>query len=200
MKKFVLLIALALFVFNANAQEKPTKDSGAVSFGAKAGVNFATITGDETSGVDARTSFHVGGVVEIPVSDVFSVQPELLYSSQGAKYKEEDIDVELKLDYLNLPIMAKFYVGEGFSLEAGPQIGIMLSSKFEVEGISAEIDEATKDIDFGLNFGLGYKMATGLTLGARYNLGLTNFWDSEGSESVDNKNGVIQISIGYFFN
>ena len=84
MKKLLLFAAVAVFgLSNVNAQE--------VKFGAKAGVNFATITGDETSGVDSRTAFHIGGVAEIVISEKFSFQPELLYSGQGAKesYSEE---------------------------------------------------------------------------------------------------------------
>ena len=85
-----------------------------------------------TDGTDSKTSFHIGGVVEIPISDSFSVQPELLYSSQGAKAESSfGGDVDFKLSYLNLPIMAKYYVAENFSLEAGPQVGLLLSAKVE---------------------------------------------------------------------
>ena len=129
MKKLLLFAAVAVFgLSNVNAQE--------VKFGAKAGVNFATITGDETSGVDSRTAFHIGGVAEIVISEKFSFQPELMYSGQGAKesYSEEGYseDYTYKLDYLNVPLMAKFYVAEGFSLEAGPQIGLGISATFNL--------------------------------------------------------------------
>ena len=110
--------------------------------------------------------------------------------------------------------MAKFYVAEGFSLEAGPQIGFLLSSKLDYEGVgpgysessTEDLKDFTKGIDFGLNFGLGYKMESGLNFGARYNLGLSNFWDLPsdidpefGISDFKNKNSVIQLSVGYFF-
>ncbi len=108
MKKLLLCAAVAVFAFtNVNAQE--------VKFGAKAGVNFASITGDGTDDVKSRISFHVGGVAEIMISENFSVQPELLYTSIGAKdeYSEsfagETVEFKevYKLDYISLPIMAK---------------------------------------------------------------------------------------------
>ena len=192
MKKSFLIIAIIVFgLTNLNAQE--------VKFGAKTGLNLASITGDETDGIESRTAFHVGAVAEISVSDKFSVQPELLYSAQGAKDSFEGIDVDAKIDYLNLPIMAKYYVAEGFSLELGPQVGFLLSAKAEGGGESIDFKDETKGIDFGANFGVGYKLESGLNFGARYNLGLSNINDGEDSDDFKNQNSVIQLSVGYFF-
>lgn len=214
MKKLFIITAIVLFGFtNVNAQD--------INFGAKAGVNFASISGDDTDDLDGRTSFHVGIVAEIVISDKFSVQPELLYSSQGAtsedSYTEVGINIKeegtVKLDYINLPIMAKFYVGEGFSLEAGPQIGFLMNSEFEMKftasgaGVSESLSETEdlkdhlKGIDFGLNFGVGYKMENGLNFGARYNLGLSDANDDPEFFDTDSsfKNSVIQAYVGFFF-
>lgn len=190
-------MVLAVFCYNANAQDSSTSGLEGVNFGVKAGVNFATIAGDETDDIKLKTAFHVGLVTEIPVSDSFSVQPELLYSAQGTKGDEGDD--ELKMDYINIPVMAKFYVDEGFSIEAGPQVGFLVSSELEIDGQTEDIKDEMSSIDFGLNFGLGYKLETGLCFGARYNLGLSNIWDFEGSDDFKNQNSVIQISVGYFF-
>lgn len=186
--------------------------SNAQQFGVKAGLNLATITGDFTDDVDGRASLHFGVVAEFKISDVFSFQPELIYSSQGAKetyyydYNEYDEDV-YKLDYLNIPLMAKFYVAKGFSLEAGPQIGFLLAAKDKyVEYYNGDTFSGTEDmidymktIDFGLNFGVGYKLDNNLNFGARYNLGLSDIWDDSEGGIFNQKNGVFQISVGYFF-
>ena len=145
----------------------------------------------------SKTSFHLGVVAEISISDKFSVQPELLYSAQGAK--QDGGDGELKLDYINIPVMAKFYVAEGFSLEAGPQVGFLMSAKSEEGGESVDVKDLFKGIDFGIDFGLGYKMESGLNFGARYNLGLSNLWDVPSDFNVKNQNSVMQLYVGYFF-
>ncbi|HEX9826031.1 MAG TPA: porin family protein [Flavobacteriaceae bacterium] len=180
MKKLFLFAAVAVFGFTMNAQE--------VTFGAKAGVNFASLGGDDSDGLDGLTSFHVGGVVVIGVSEKFAIQPELLYSSQGASYDGGD----LKLDYINVPVLAKFTVAEGFSIEAGPQIGFLVSAKDDGE----DVKDFLKSTDFSAALGLGYELETGLNFGARYNLGLGNVLDDDGG---DLKNNVIQLFVGYNF-
>ncbi len=195
MKKLILFAALAIFVIaNSNAQ---------VNFGAKAGVNFADITGEEVDSFSGLTSFHVGFVAEIMISEQFAFQPELLYSAQGSDWSEDDgFEGTTKLDYLNIPLMAKYYVAEGFSLEAGPQIGLLLSAKDVEEGEEDfDLKDFVKGTDFGVNLGLGYKMESGLNFGARYNLGLSDNLDVDEfeAEGAEYKNSVIQVSVGYFF-
>jgi long-subunit fatty acid transport protein len=206
MKKFLFCAAIAVFgLWNVNAQE--------VKFGVKAGLNLASISGDDTEDLDGRTSFHFGGIAEIKLSDKFSFQPELLYSAQGAKSSYEDQfekeEATIKLDYINLPLMAKYYVAEGFSIEAGPQIGFLMNSEADYDYIDKEdpefsesgtedLKDEIKGIDFGFNLGFGYKLEGGLNFGARYNLGLSDLWDVDNG-GIKNQNSVIQISIGYMF-
>ncbi|MBQ0733284.1 porin family protein [Aquimarina celericrescens] len=202
MKKLLVFAVLASFSLVATAQEET------IRFGAKAGINFASLNGDGTDDLDGRTSFHLGAVVEIPLSEKFAFAPELVYSAQGAKVEETGFEQTTKLDYLNLPLMAKYYVAPGLSLHAGPQIGFLLSANAEGEetfnGETIEFDEDIKDafksIDFGLNFGAGYQLPAGIFFDARYNLGLTDLADDR-PDGDDNKikNGVVQISVGYKF-
>jgi len=195
MKKFLIFTAIILFGFSS------VKAQG-VLFGAKAGVNFSTITSDEFDSFDGRTAFHLGFVAEVPICETFSFQPEFLYSSQGSDYSETDLEGTVKLDYLNVPLIGKYYVAEGFSLEAGPQIGLLLSAtdKGEFDGGSYDDDikDFIKGIDFGINFGVGYKLDSGLNFGARYNLGLSDVNDDY-EEGGTYKNGVIQAYLGFFF-
>ena len=191
MKKLMLLAAVAVFgLSSVDAQE--------VKFGAKAGVNFASIGGDETDGQKSRTAFHVGGVAEIGISDKFFVQPELLYSSVGTKFDEGD--GEFKLDYISIPVMAKYMVADGFALEAGPQFSLLMSAKAEGGGESVDVKDFVKGLDLGVGVGASYRMETGLNFGLRYALGLSNINDGEGSDDFKNQNNVFQFSVGYFFN
>ena len=189
MKKLILLVAIALIGFNVNAQ--------GVDFGVKAGANFANIGGDETDDYGSRTSFHFGVTAGIAVSDNFSVQPELVYSSQGATFDFEGIDGDVQLNYLNLPIMAQFQVADGFSVEVGPQFGFLMSANLKVDDEEEDIKDELKGLDLAAGIGVNYAMASGLNFGARYNLGLSNV--NDGDDDIKNQNNVIQVSIGYRF-
>lgn len=195
MKKLLFITASMLFGLTfMNAQD--------VNFGAKAGANFSTISSDNFDSFDSRTAFHLGLVAEIMFSDTFAFQPELVYSSQGSDYSETGLEGTVKLDYLNVPLIAKYYVAEGFSLEAGPQIGLLLSATDEGEFDGGSYDEDIKDfvkgIDLGVNLGVGYKLDSGLNFGARYNIGLVDVND-EYEEGGTYKNSVLQAYIGFFF-
>lgn len=192
MKKNLLMIVMMLLLSSSLIAQS-------WDFGVKGGLNFASISGDDTSDVDSRTSFYIGGFAEVKLSDKFAFQPELLYSSQGASSSEDGEDVDLKMDYLTIPMMAKYYVAENFSLEMGPQIGFLLSSDFELMGVSVDFKDYMKGVDFGLNFGLGYEFNK-FVINGRYNVGLSNIWDDEEMfGDVKNQNSVIQIGIGYKF-
>ena len=155
--------------------------------------NEKIITIAETSG--SRTGLHIGGVAEFKLSETFSVQPELLYSMQGSKEDFEGIEVENKFDYLNIPIMAKYYLMEGLSIEAGPQVGFLMSAKAEDE----DIKDGFKSIDFALNGGVAYDLPMGVFFQARYSAGLNNIYDGEGSDDYKITNNVISVSVGYKF-
>lgn len=184
MKKLLIVSVLTIFGFtNIQAQD--------IQFGAKLGLNFSTITGDTPDNAEWITSIINGGIyAEIPLNEKFSFQPEVMYSRQGFSI-DEDI---ISLDYLNVPLMGKYYVTKGLSLEAGPQIGFLLSAKND----GFNLKDNYKTLDFGLNFGLGYKLDNGLNFGARYNVGLSNISDdSFGNTTI--RNSTVQVMIGYSF-
>ena len=183
MKKILLLAVVTVLGFtNVNAQE--------IKFGAKGGLNFASISGDNTKDIKTVTSFNFGVLSEIPISEKFSFQPELMYSGQGFSFNDDTI----ALSYLNIPLMGKYYLTKGLSVEAGPQIGFLFSAKND----KTDIKDSFNTFDFGANFGLGYKLDNGLNFGVRYNLGLTDINNLD-NYSGKNKNGVLQVSVGYFF-
>ncbi len=166
-----------------------------ILIGAKAGLNLATLQPDLPDPA-TRTSIHLGGMAELPINEVFSIQPELLYSSQGVKDDSDDDEV-VRLNYISLPILAKYYVAEAVSIEAGPQLGFLLSAEVEDNGETVDIKDNTKSVDFGLAIGAAYKHESGLNFGLRYFMGSDINDISEDPEKF--KNRVFQISIGYFF-
>ncbi len=196
MKKIILVALAAIVSTGAFAQK--------FEWGVKAGLNLAKITDAEDT--KFRTGVAAGVFGEYVINDLFGVQAELLYSMQGAK-PGDDIelgvdDAVMKLDYINLPILAKFYVLEGLSVEVGPQFSFLASSKLKgkSEGVSAEVDmddiegiEMNK-FDIGAAMGLSYKFNFGLDVFARYNLGFIEI-----AKDADSKNGVISVGVGYRF-
>lgn len=193
MKKTLLVLA-AFFAFGvaANAQDDKSSgmsSAGMVKFGPKAGLNIATVSEDNTK---ALVGFHIGGFAEIMLNDKFAIQPEVLYSAQGAK---ADVgNGEWKLGYINVPVMAKYFVAEGFSVEAGPQIGFLMTAEDE-DG--HDFKDSFETTDFGFNFGAGYALPMGLMFQARYCLGLSDIAKNNSGDAV--KNGVFQLSVGYKF-
>lgn len=194
MKKSILVIAVILMgTTYVSAQEY-------VNFGVKGGVNFSSFSGD---GYDAfndpegRTSFNLGLLAEIPLSARFSLQPEVLYSGQGFDIKSRDADnLEYKLDYINVPVLAKFYIIQGLSIEAGPQIGFLVNKEVEIPGGDVDLpDDAFNDIDFSIGLGASYKFNNFFVSG-RYNFGLTDVYDVSG---FDAKNSVFQAGVGFMF-
>ncbi len=194
MKKLILqLVTICAITFSTAQETKTSYGSSKINLGAKVGLNLATLTGDIDNN-KTLTGFHIGGMAEFLLNDSFAIQPELLFSAQGTKFDSDD---KIKLSYINVPIMAKYYATEGLSIEAGPQIGFLVNSEQEVEGRTFDFNNVS-EIDFGLNFGLGYTLHSGLNFSARYNVGLSNIIDVDGS-TEDIKNGVFQFSLGYFF-
>lgn len=185
MKKIILTAAAVLALSFANAQD--------VKFGVKGGLNIASITNSDNA--NSLTGFHVGFFAELNVSEKFTLQPEVLYSIQGAK----DSGITLNLGYINLPIMAKYYVAKDFSLEFGPQIGFLISAKAKVDGESGNVKDLLKSTDFGLNLGAAYDISKNMTVGLRYNLGLSQVQKDLDPGEPASKNSVFSVSIGYKF-
>ena len=201
MKRLLLLSFVFLLSFGGvRAQEF-------FNFGVKGGVNFATLTGDDADDLDIkmRTGFHLGVLAEFMISEKFGIQPEVLYSTQGGKADMNffddvlgNVDAELKLEYITVPVMLKYFVAPGFSLEAGPQLSFLSKSeveaKFQGETETEDMKDDTESFDFGAAFGVGYGLPQGFLVQARYVMGFSDVYTDS-----DARNSVIQLSVGWKF-
>lgn len=200
----------------SNAQDEASNSNAMdFSFGVKGGVNFATLQGDGMESPDSRTSFHVGLLAEFPIVEIFSIQVEALYSKQGAEYTNTLIvpDVnsptgvttlsnkaELQLDYINVPVLAKFYVFEGFSLEAGPQFSFLVNDEWDTQPNEeggdnpSFIRRSANSFEFGIAGGATFQTNMGLFATARYIRGISDIADD-----LDVNNAVFQLGVGYKF-
>ena len=194
MKKLMIFAVLALASLTASAQQ----EVGTWSVTPKVGVNLAKIT--DANDASMQVGLVAGADVNYQIAEKFAVSAGVFYSMQGAKdkYKEGGIsfDQKLKLDYINIPILAQFYVIPGLAIKAGIQPAFNVKHKYKVEsgGSSGETDIPNfKNFDFSIPLGASYEFSN-FVIDARYNLGLTKIVDVDGSSS---KNSVIQFTVGY---
>ncbi len=187
MKKTILSIALfSITTFVVQAQS--------VKLGVKAGINYANeigtgITINSTNyKTEAISSYHAGLVAEIGLFKGVAFQPELIYSTQGATYKNTIVEIKNELGYITIPAVLKIDLNKSFSLELGPQASFLLSEKNDFE-----VNDANT-FDFSVVGGLGLKITKSLFVQARYGLGLTEI-----SKEAQTKNSVVQVSAGILF-
>lgn len=187
MKKILLVSALALFGA-VNAQQ--------VRFGLKAGMNVSTFTGD-VENAKSLVGFQAGVFAQIPISGQFTFQPEALYSGQGAKAKEDGFSNKWTANYINIPLMVKYNIAEKFNVEAGPQVGFLVSSKLKDGGESMDVKDHMKSVDFTINVGAAYDITSDVFVGVRYGAGVSSI--IKDSEDGKARNSVFQLSVGYKF-
>jgi hypothetical protein len=172
MKKLLFTCFLLLITLNSKAQ--------GVDLGVKAGLNFASLT--DATDLDNKTGYTFGLFAGIKFSDKIGIQGDLLYSAQGV----DDID----LNYVNVPIVLRYFIISKLNVQVGPQFGFVVDDNVkELFGNNLE----KKDFDLSGIVGLGYDLPLGFRVEGRYNFGF--------SEAIDNlgKNSVFNLSVGYSF-
>jgi len=176
----IILLSLAI----ASAQQ--------THFGIKAGVNLASVGIDNGDDYNSKVGLHIGGLAHIHISQHFALQPELTYSMQGGK----DDGTKLKLNYINIPLLAQYMTLDGFRLQTGPQIGFLTSAESETGDVEIDVKDDLSSIDFSWTFGAGYLFPSGFGIDARYNHGISNISDNDSFEA---RNRVFQFGVFYQF-
>ena len=188
--KLMAIIAAIVITGSASAQN--------VNIGIKGGLNLYNIKNDNNFEADQKVGFNLGLLGHIHLSDQWALQPEIVYSTQGAKYKTSDGTTELNLDYINIPILFQYMFDNGFRIQAGPQLGILAKAKAKDDNNSTDVKDGFEGTDIGLSFGVSYvHPPTGFGIDGRYNMGLTNINDGG---SVESMNRGVQLGVFYLFN
>ena len=208
-----MIAAMMVAVLSANAQN----EVGQITLKPTVGLNIAKITKlDDNS---TRAGLMAGVEAEYGIAENFGLTAGLFYSMQGSKQDwgtgKVDVDgipatynatLTWKTDYLNIPIMAQYYVIKGLAVKAGIQPGFCVSKKvtFEQAGSYAgeaaseketeKLKDGIKSFAFAIPVGLSYEYAN-FVLDARYNIGLTKV----AKEDFNGKHSVFSISLGYKF-
>ena len=197
MKKVFVLIAAAVVSMSAMAQ---------VQFGAKVGFDMTNFWGENVDH-GMKPSYQAGLMMEYKFNPHFAIAPEVVFASQGGKVKAVEVNLfdltitgKKKLtyntNYINVPLMLKYYVAPSFSVDFGPQVGFNVYSKATVDGETIDLKDGTKTVDFGLGLGGTYNLTENAFVQARYTLGLTKVFDEDLNKE---KNGNIQIAFGMKF-
>lgn len=185
MRKIFLFAILVSALTTAKAQ-----------FGVKAGLNIANLGGDDVDeeGKKSLMGIYGGIFYNIVAGESFSVQPELVYSAQGAKYEMSGISAKIALNYLNLTPLLR-YNSSGFFVGVGPQIGFLMSAKTKADGADDDdIKDNLKGVDFAAAIASGYEFENGFGFYGRFNYGLSSISDVS-DEKVFNR--VFQIGLRY---
>lgn len=202
MKKNFLVILLGCLLFMPQLQAQKVSTM-VTKIGPKVGLNLSMLGGvNGGEEMSMKIGFNGGAAINMRWGQrhlnsafgtgYFGLQPEVLFSTQGANISGEAVN----LNYITVPVMLKFYLTESLNIEVGPEFAFMVSGPGKVETKNATYDmknlNGGKDILLGA--GIGYDFRSGLTINARYNMGF-----SELAENLPWKNNVIQVSLSYLF-
>ena len=189
MKKTIIFAATFFLLLQAKAQH--------VHFGIKAGLNASSLSYPDNSDMQSKIGFNAGILAHIHTSSkMWAIQPELYYSSEGAKSKSNSNE-SLNLGYLNLPVLIQYMFDNGFRLEAGPQVGFLINAKSKVGNTSTDIKDNMQSAVFSIPVGVGYLTTGGLGFDARYNFGISNINKSDRGPKVHSN--VFQFDVFYQF-
>ncbi len=183
MKKLILLAAVAVAGLS-NAQ----------TFGLKAGANVSSVSNLDDS--KSKFGFYAGAFVNVPLSESFNLQPEVLYNAKGAK-SDGPGDVKLNLDYISVPVMFQYKATPQFYLEAGPEFAFLVSAKYKFDGGSEDAKDFIKGFDLGIGLGAGYDFTSNFGANIRYVAGVTDI--AKENEGDAARNGVFQFGLTYKF-
>ena len=202
MKKVFLAIAAVVLSATTAMAQSP---AGTAFIKPMVGGTLSTLTKVRESKM--RVGFVGGAEFGYQVSDQFAVTAGLLASMQGTKSDDQGIidfgpfgtlgvkEPSINMTYLNVPVLANYYIVPGLAIKAGVQPGFLISQKIKAKTTAGDVEntdsEGFKKFDLSIPLGLSYEFDD-FVIDARYNLGLTKVFDNG-----DCKNSVIMLTVGY---
>jgi hypothetical protein len=174
------------------------------------GTNFSFLVGEKKgSGVQVvpKIGLNAGGFVSIPLGGMFSVEPQLLFSSKGYAVKAVGTSYTAKaaiaLNYIILPLFVNYTTASGVYVGAGPYAAMLVSakSKYTVEGEteSSTGTDGLNSFDAGLGAKVGYSHSSGLGASLGYEQGLVNVFDVDEDSDFKLLNSSVKLSFCYNF-
>ncbi len=194
MKKIMMMLVMATVALTASAQNT-LRDKGTITLQPKVGVGIGVLSGEWTSapGVDNKTRLGLlaGVEGEYYVNDWLGIAAGLNYAQQGWKFEGGGESATTKLDYLNIPVTADFYVAKGLALKTGLQFGFLMSAKEE----SIDIKDGCEKLNLSIPIGASYEISD-FVIDLRYNVSLSKAFKADGSKM---RSDLFQVTLGYKF-
>jgi hypothetical protein len=197
MKKHFLSVVMVMLTFSMlHAQNSSVGITGGID------ASRMAVAGASGGPLKYRTDLTGGIFFENAFSSNIGIQVEANYSAQGTGLISDDGSTigSIRVNYITLPVLLKFYGSQRLSFFAGPQVGFLISAKTKTNGQEeTEVDDQFKKTDFYAVFGGEYKFASGFFINARYNVGITNVVDEDELPENEFKNRYFSFRVGYAF-
>ena len=193
MKKLMMIAVMAIFAMTASAQNT-NREVGAFTLQPKVGLTIGSFSGEYiTVGGKVenkkRVGFTAGLEGEIYATNWLGIALGLNYAQQGWKFG----DVKCKYDYLNVPLVADFYVARGLALKTGVQLGFLMKAKWDDLNVK---DDCNKT-NFSIPIGISYEFSN-VVLDLRYNVALSKV-NKNATDNYKYRSDLVQFTIGYKF-
>ena len=195
MKKIMMMLVMATVALTASAQNT-LRDNGIFTLQPKVGVGIGVLSGEwkQASGDSnkSRVGLVAGVEGEYYVNDWLGIAAGLSYAQQGWKFEGNGVDETTKLDYLNVPLTADFYVAKGLALKTGVQFGFLMSAKAG----SLDVKDDCEKLNFSIPLGISYEISD-FVIDFRYNMGLNK--TNKPNNGNKARSDLLQITLGYKF-
>ena len=198
MRRLALVLLCAVIWTGSSAQSR-------FGYGPKVALNLSSVNLDNLKEISVDNKMRVGmafgGFATFEVNYWLGLQADVMYSIQGAKLKfptdAGKVNGKLVANYINIPIVAKFYPFEGMHIHAGPDVSFLVRKKLERDG--TKLDADFHNVDFSIVVGAGYEFDFGLSIDLRYDIGMVDILKKVDGEKIRSKNGVFQLGVGWRF-
>lgn len=172
--------------------------------GIKGGANMTKIDGEQYSD-GFRFNYYIGPYLELQLTKGFGIQPEVLFTQSSSRTGSNFSDVydqfgsefnnhEIKLNYLNIPVLANIHLSNALILQLGPQYGILMNNH---KSLVQNGKDAFKSGDLSGVGGLWLNLPLGLSISGRYVIGLSDIKDVSHDEKWSSE--AIQLGVGFRF-
>ena len=193
MKKMMMIVAFVAATVSASAQNI-NREVGAFTLQPKVGLTIGSFSGEYiTVGGKVDTKKRVGFIAgvegEYYATNWLGIALGLNYAQQGWKFN----DVKCKYDYLNVPLVADFYVARGLALKTGVQLGFLMNAKWD----DLNFKDDSNKTNFSIPIGISYEFSN-VVLDLRYNVALSKV-NKNATDNYKFRSDLVQFTLGYKF-